>query len=182
MDELEASNIKLHEKCQLVLRPDYTEKVALSRLRGEDQLWSSSFFNQHLRLLDATVPRMNESSARSRTEAFFFRVSAMVDPDQQMVLNPENCVPQTVVDPTAGTTFPGIINYTAFLTRKSGADKLPTFRDVGTEMSSTFIVAAAKVESVYLVDHLPEAISRMYACLKNVDKPFLRGALTNGTD
>ena len=47
----------------------------------------------------------NEAAARAWIDAFFFRVSAMVPPNEMMVLSVEQQIPCTAVKPSSSTTL-----------------------------------------------------------------------------
>ena len=66
----------------------------------------------------------NEAAARAWIDAFFFRVSAMVPPDEMMVLSVEQQIPPTTVKPSSSTTLHGFIDYTAATAVKSVAGKV----------------------------------------------------------
>jgi hypothetical protein len=48
----------------------------------------------------------------------------MVQPDKCMILNLEQAVPQTVVQPSTSTAFSGIIDYMAVIANKTDACEL----------------------------------------------------------
>lgn len=124
----------------IVLKSGHMERAATSSLLGADKLWSSSTFYQHLGMLKGLVPPavsilyhmmcgvlkfcQNEASAHTWIDAFFFRVSAMVQHDQCMVLNQEQPVPQTIVQPSTSTAFSGFIDYTAIIASEFHAREL----------------------------------------------------------
>jgi hypothetical protein len=44
----------------------------------------------------------------------------------------------------------------------------PTLENISLTMPNAFFVAQAKLESVSLINHIPQAISEMYVCLKSL--------------
>lgn len=168
----------------LLLKPGYMARVEGTSQSGIDKLWSSSDFHQHLKMLDNHVP-YNASGASRWIEAFLFRVSAMVNPDRRMVLHVGNPIPSKDVDSSTPTTFSGFIGYIVAIASHATAQHFltePTLENISLTMPNAFFVAQAKLESVSLINHIPQAICEMYVCLKSLKKKFLRGALTSGHD
>ncbi|KAG6916734.1 hypothetical protein DXG01_005554 [Tephrocybe rancida] len=110
----------------LRLKGDQNERVEKSRLVGKDQFWSSAGMYQHLALLERLIPRDNEAASRAWIDTFFFRASAMVGPEQRMVLDMENCIPVTAINPLSLATISGYTNYTALVAE---ADIIETYLD-----------------------------------------------------
>ncbi|KAN0135684.1 hypothetical protein V8E53_006575 [Lactarius tabidus] len=166
---------------RLRLKPGYMARAEGTSQSGADKLWSSSDFHRHLKFL-ANIDRTNKASRW--VDAFIFRLSAMVDPDKRMVFHMGHPIP-TLVDASTPTTFSGIIGYTVAIASHVTAQHFltdPTLENISLTMPNAFFIAEADLESVSLVDHIPQAISEMYACLKSLKKKFLRGALSSGHD
>jgi len=66
----------------------------------------------------------NEAAARAWTEAFFFRVSAIVPPNETMVLSVQRRIPPTAIKPSSSTTLHGVIDYIAVTADKPVAGKI----------------------------------------------------------
>jgi hypothetical protein len=184
------------------------EKAAITSSLGLDQFWSSANFHCHLEALQSLVPNVvsttyhtfactyltsplhlnqNEKSAHPWIDAFFFRASAMVPPNEQMVLSLEQVIQQTM-HPSSSTTPSGFIDYTAVIADKNHASELiwphwpqqmelievgfffsdPSFTNLKTLMPSGFFVAEAKIDSVNLMEHLPQTVGEMFACAKKL--------------
>ena len=121
-------------------------------------------------------------------DAFFFRASAMLPSDKHMVLNLEQVVPQITARPSSSTTLSGFIDYTAVTANEKLASNLILFTGIyrlthcsleiflsdpilakfRTMLPTGFFVAEAKVRSLQLTGHLPQAISEIYACAKSL--------------
>ena len=69
------------------------------------------------------IPRQTEASARAWIDAFFFRVSAMLPPNQRMALNVEHAVPATTISPSNLSTLSGFVDYTAVAASQRAAGK-----------------------------------------------------------
>jgi hypothetical protein len=65
----------------------------------------------------------NEAAARAWIDAFFFRVSATIPPEESMVLIKELPIKPTAVKPSGFTQLHGNIDYTATVVPKSKAGK-----------------------------------------------------------
>jgi len=160
------------------------EQARKTQVIGKDDIWSSENLYRHLQRLQTLIPKSNEAAARAWIDAFFFRVSAMVPPDEMMVLSMEQQIPPTAVKPSSSTTLHGIIDYTAATAVKSVADKFlskPTIERL--KSMSGLVVTEAKSSSktpTLLRDHVPQAVGEMYACAKALGKNTVRGALTVG--
>jgi len=171
---------------QLNLKTDCVERAtSVSRL-GEDKVWSSTMFYKHLELLDSLVPLANEAGARTRIDAFFFRVSAMVPPDKHLILNLEQVIPQTVVHDPSSTALAGVADYTAVIANSESQARFyrytPAIRSLETSLPGGFFVTEAKSNLVALGEQIPQAIGEMYACLNRLKQRSLRGALSNGQE
>jgi len=106
------------------LKPESEERAVKTVSLGQSELWSSTNLYRQLELLETLVPRTNEASARAWIDAFFFRASAMLSPDQHMVLNMEHLVPPTAISPSSLLTLSGIVDYTAIIVRQEVAASL----------------------------------------------------------
>ena len=69
------------------------------------------------------MPRQTEASARAWIDAFFFRVSAMLPPNQRMVLTMEHAVPAITISPSSLSTLSGFVDYTAVVASQRAAGK-----------------------------------------------------------
>jgi len=174
-------NVLRQNRGLLDLKPNFEERaIAASRL-GADKFWSSENLVRHLAVLNSVVPCVNEAGARAWIDAFFFRVSAMVPSAKCMILNME----QSVVHRSTSAAFSGTINYTVVIADRTDARCFllePYLSTIKEGMPSAFFVAEAKSSELKLVSHIPQATSEMYACLEDLEKDVLRGALTNGQD
>jgi len=181
-DDLEKLNITPDDK-GIFLKSDHAQRAATTSVLGQDKLWSSLNFYRQLELLETLVPTTNEACARVWIDAFFFRASAMLPSDKHMVLSLEQVVPQITVRPSSSTTLSGFIDYTAVTANEKLAKIFlsdPILAKFRTTLPTSFFVAEAKVRSLQLTGHLPQAISEIYACAKSLKKNILRGALTDG--
>ena len=120
------------------------------------------------------IPRQTEASARAWIDAFFFRVSAMLPPNQRMVLNVEHAVPATTISPSNLSTLSGFVDYTAVAASQRAAGKStsthlnhphrpppanfltsPQLYVLKSQMPSSFFVVEAKLLNPS--DHVPQA-------------------------
>jgi len=182
---LDNLNVVLHSIPLLDLKPGHEERAVAARHLGEENLWSSLTFHQHLELLNGVVTYENEANARLWIDAFFFRVSAMVQSDKCMVLDLEQAVPQIVVEPSTSTAYSVFNDYDdvpviASKYRPRVFLSFPPLEKLGTTMPSVFFITEVKVKSIASGAYISQAIGEMYACLKSIEKDILRGALTNG--
>jgi hypothetical protein len=106
---------------RLNLKADHWIRATAAASLGDENLWCSDIFHHHLTLLEGLVPHTNEASARSIIDAFFFRVSAMVEPKDYMVLSLEQGVPQTIT--SSKTTLGGVLDYVALVAQKGHLSK-----------------------------------------------------------
>ncbi|KIJ51002.1 hypothetical protein M422DRAFT_204014 [Sphaerobolus stellatus SS14] len=171
----------------LSLKPNLEERIAATTSLGQDKLWSSPNMYRQLHLLESLIPRTTEASARAWIDAFFFRASAMLPEAKRMVLNMEHAVPATTISPSSLRTLSGFVDYTAVVASERTADfflTTPHLHILRTptqhSMPSGFFVTEAKLHNPS--EHIPQAVSEMYACGKLLQKKVLRGALTNGRD
>ncbi|KAF8323470.1 uncharacterized protein EI90DRAFT_3130339 [Cantharellus anzutake] len=183
-DHLSKLNISPAGSLELKPKSVLAELAKKTQVVGKDDIWSSENLYRHLQRLETLVPKSNEAAARAWIDAFFFRVSAMVPPDEMMVLSVEQQIPPTAVKPSSSTTLHGFIDYIAATAVKSVADKFlsdPTIERL--KSMSGLVVTEAKSSSgapTHLRDHIPQAIGEMYACAKALGKSVVRGALTVG--
>ena len=70
------------------------------------------------------TPHQNEASARAWIDTFFFRVSAMLPPNQHMVLNVEHTIPATTINASSLSTLSGFVDYTAVVAGQRDAGSL----------------------------------------------------------
>jgi len=103
-----------------------------------------------------------------------------------MVLMQELTVKPAVINPsTPDTLFKGLINYTVIVASQESHELLsynPTLENIGLAMPCAFFVGEAKSKAANLVDHIPQAIGEMSACLGKLKRDALHGALTNGRE
>ncbi|PPQ98006.1 hypothetical protein CVT26_003068 [Gymnopilus dilepis] len=167
----------------LVLKGNADERVKTTTSLGKDCLWSSENLYRHLLLLEGLVPRTTETSARAWIDAFLFRASAMLGEDKHLIVNMEHVVPATTISSSSLSTLSRFIDYSAVATdrrtaeillRNSGLLALKALRPY------SFFVVEAKPFN--LPEHVPQAVSEMYASGKLLETKFVRGALTNGRD
>ncbi|KAF8237674.1 hypothetical protein L208DRAFT_1421509 [Tricholoma matsutake] len=167
----------------IALKPNSEKRIGATTSLGEDELWSSANLYRQLLVLETLIPRTTEASARAWIDAFFFRVSAMLPPNQRMVLSMEHAVPATTISPSSLSTLSGFVDYTAVVASQRAAANFltsPHLYVLKSQMPSSFFVVEAKLFNPS--DHVPQAVCEMYACGKLLQKKVLRGALTNGRD
>ncbi|TDL20240.1 hypothetical protein BD410DRAFT_791357 [Rickenella mellea] len=162
----------------LSLKPNLEERVVASASLGQKKLWSSKNLYRQLVLLEGQVPRTTDTSPRAWIEAFFFRASAMLPPDKHMVL-----IPVTAVSPPSSSNLCGLVDYVAVVASQLISRMLmrdTQLHNLRMRMPTGFFVIEADL-SVPSHD-LPQAVCRMYACGKLLQKKVVRGGLTNGHD
>ncbi|KAF8067907.1 hypothetical protein FPV67DRAFT_1416207 [Lyophyllum atratum] len=181
-DDLAKMNIVFTDV--LWLKPNWEDRLSTTTSLGEGQLWTSENFYRQLHLLETLVPRTTEATARAWIDTFFFRVSAMLPEDKRMVLNMSSHHSSNLA------TISSRVDYTAFVGSKNVAEvflERPHLHILKTYMKkdvpSGFFVVEAKVGVKLLVDisdHVPQAVSELYACGRFLRTKVLRGALTDG--
>jgi len=100
-----------------------------------------------------------------------------------MVVNMEHAVPATTVSPSSLSTLSGFIDYSAVVTSQRTAAILlttPQLHALKTLKPYSFFIVEAKLFNPS--DHVPQAVSEMYASGKFLQTKFVRGALTNGRE
>jgi len=159
----------------------------MTSVLGKEKLWSSTNLYRHLEVLKTLVPNSetNEEGARPWTDAFFFRTSAMVSSNKQMVISLEQVVQRTAIHPSSSTkqALTGLIDYVALIADDHLADMFflqPNIVSLQVLIPCGFFVAEAKIKSLGFMEHLPQAIGELYACAKHLEINTLRGALTDG--
>ncbi|KAJ6586217.1 hypothetical protein B0H10DRAFT_2095408, partial [Mycena sp. CBHHK59/15] len=163
------------------LKPNHAERIASSKLLGQDEHMSPQNMQRHLSMLSTLVPRTSEASARLWIDTLFFRAAAMVPPNKSMILNIEYNIPSTAIYPTSSTSIGGKIGYTAIVADKKAAPFIfstPQILSMKRRFPTGFFVTEGKLGC--LDDHLPQAFTEMYEFAKTMEKDILRGALTNG--
>ncbi|KAL0945777.1 hypothetical protein HGRIS_012066 [Hohenbuehelia grisea] len=147
---------------------------------AEEEFWTSDALYSHLKMLKQFVT-LNEAGARLWTNAFFFRVRAMLAAtDKVMVLSLEQHV-NANVNPTTDLT--GYVDYTALRGPKAVAESFlqtPILSLKKNKDSLTPFVIEVKGFDLPLRNYLPQTAGEMYACGKTIGKSVVRGALTNG--
>ncbi|KAH9082224.1 hypothetical protein EDB83DRAFT_2513008 [Lactarius deliciosus] len=177
-DDLNRLNVIPDNTPLLLLKPNHKDRAVATRCLGEDKLWSSSTFHQHLELLKGLVTYQNEANVRVWINAFLFRVSAMVQSEKCTVLDVE----QTVVQPSAPVASSGSADHAESKYRARIFLSFPTLENIRTMTPSVFFITEVKVISLTPGEHISQAIGEMYLCLKSIEKDILRGALTNGLE
>ncbi|KAJ7468588.1 hypothetical protein FB451DRAFT_1256667 [Mycena latifolia] len=165
---------------ELHLKPDHAARTERSKRLGQDAHMSAENMQRHLSMLDTLVPLTSDASARPWIDTLFFRAGAMVPTDKRMILKID---PSPVMTPAYPMATGGKINYTAILADKQNAEitfhvPLPhRYRHLPT----AFVVTGGPLEGVF-ADHLPLACADIYAWAKSMQKPIIRGAVTNGLE
>ncbi|KAH9080448.1 hypothetical protein EDB83DRAFT_2339451 [Lactarius deliciosus] len=177
-DDLKRLNVIPDNTPLLVLKPNHKDRAVATRCLGEDKLWSSSTFHQHLEFLKGLVTYQNEANARVWIDAFLFRVSAMVQSEKCTVLDLE----QTVVQSAAPVAFSGSADHAESKYRARIFLSFPTLENLRTMTPSIFFITEVKVISLTPGEHISQAIGEMYSCLERMVQGTLRGALTNGLE
>ncbi|EIM87757.1 uncharacterized protein STEHIDRAFT_120060 [Stereum hirsutum FP-91666 SS1] len=79
-------------------------------------------------------------------------------------------------------TLDDTLDYVALLVGKDEIQnyRLPRRMSLLKDSGPVFLVVEAKVLSSRLMDHLPQAVVKMMACVKSLNQKYLRGVLTNG--
>ncbi|KAH8994628.1 hypothetical protein EDB92DRAFT_1850465 [Lactarius akahatsu] len=95
------------------LKPNSEERIAATTSLGQNELWSSANLHRHLHLLENVIPQKTEASSHAWIDAFFFRASAMLLPDQHMILNMEQIVPAMTTSPLNFPSLSGLVDYFA---------------------------------------------------------------------
>ncbi|CAA7266397.1 unnamed protein product [Cyclocybe aegerita] len=167
---LEAGLLKLKSDAVLA------EQVQKTKVVGQDDIWSSINLYRHLERLQTLIGRpKNEAAARAWTDAFLFRVSAMVLQNETMVLSMKQSIPPTAMKSPSSTTLHGVVEYTAEAADRS-VDEIflsdPAIERMKLAMPSGLVVTVAKSFSMSLQDHIPQAVCKM--------KPVVCGVLTVG--
>ncbi|KAH9039947.1 hypothetical protein EDB84DRAFT_1023517 [Lactarius hengduanensis] len=153
------------ERSLLLLKPSHEERAVAMRRLGEDKLWSSLTFHQHLELLKGLTT--NKANPRVWIDAFLFRVSAMVQSEKCTVLDLE----QTAVQPSAPVASSGFADYATSKYRARIFLSFLTLENVRTMTPSIFFVTEVKVMSLTPGEHISQAIGEMYSCLKSIKHP-----------
>ncbi len=116
----------------------------MTSVLGKEKLWSSTNLYHHLEVLQGLVPNavstpyhtlcmylnlcQTEESTHPWVDAFFFRTSAMVSSNKQMVLSLEQVISQTAIPPKIhplrSTALSGLINYAAVIADNGPASEL----------------------------------------------------------
>ncbi|KAH9163831.1 hypothetical protein EDB89DRAFT_2143801 [Lactarius sanguifluus] len=177
-DDLDRLNVIPDNTPLLYLKPNHKDRTITTRCLGEDKLWSSSTFHQHLELLKGLVTYQNEANPRMWIDAFLFRVSAMAQSKKCTVLDLE----QTVVQPLAPVAFSGSADHVESKYRARIFLSFPTLENLRTMTPSVFFITEVKVILLTPGEHISQAIGEMYLCLERMVQDTLRGALTNGLE
>ncbi|KAG5640967.1 hypothetical protein DXG03_006479 [Asterophora parasitica] len=178
----------------LLSQPNHAERAAAeSSAQGGEVYMSSGAMYRHLDMLENLVPKRNEAGARLWIDTIFFRVSAMLAPKGQMVLNVEHHVPPARIPVVPGQTRPsvnigGAIDYVALTTEPHKHElflRNSLFQFVKHQNTwNGLFVTQAKQEGVPLVHQIAQAVAEMYASATypkyESEKSIIRGALTNG--
>ncbi|TFY74734.1 hypothetical protein EWM64_g9278, partial [Hericium alpestre] len=180
LDILE-EHLHVTQAVTLILKDEITERTEKSSYLGQDKLWSSSHFHDHLNWLEGLVPRTSEANVRLWIDAFFFRASAMVPPGMRMVLNEDHTIPSTAIRPTSLTTLAGQMDYSAVVAKERAAAIIlddPLMSTIRRILPTGFFVAIGKIWE--LRSSVGQAVAEMYGTAKLLKQNVLRGALTNG--
>ncbi|KAF8156537.1 hypothetical protein B0H34DRAFT_709530 [Crassisporium funariophilum] len=170
----------------LKLKPNLGAQVDAAKQVGSVAAWSADHLVRHLGLLLERVASPMEASARVWIDPFFFRACAMMPPDKKMALSLEQVVPHTVVSLDGKTTFGGYIDYAAHTVNAQDFDD---FRDNFLAFASlsgikmydhAIFISEAKAKAATLQNSVPQAVGEIYAIMKTLGKPTMRGVLTNG--
>ncbi|PPQ84559.1 hypothetical protein CVT25_007641 [Psilocybe cyanescens] len=102
-------------------KPNFKEALTATTSLGENEFWSSEGFHRHLDMLENMMPNVNETSARSWIDTFFYRVCAMLPKDRHMVLNMEHHV-LSKTDKTSHRTIHRPSGYTGYTVVVADAD------------------------------------------------------------
>jgi hypothetical protein len=100
MTEENLTELKITFSDIMVLKPDLEEHIMATISLGQNELWSSANLYRQLHCLENLVPMVcndlstftllipcqTEASSHTWIDAFFFRASAMLPPNQRMVL------------------------------------------------------------------------------------------------
>ncbi|PPQ74069.1 hypothetical protein CVT26_006950 [Gymnopilus dilepis] len=163
----------------LQLKDDAITRGLATNTIGEGEHWSANGLVRHLRALEGLVPKMNEAAARLWINALFFRVSTMIPDGKKMIFS----VGQGALhSPQGFDTIFGSVNSIAIMTTMERARhfmRRPQLPRLTAEDSALF-VSEAKGPDQRLVNHVPQAVSEMYAFAKHMEKRLIRGAVTNG--
>ncbi|KAH9989738.1 hypothetical protein BJV77DRAFT_1069301 [Russula vinacea] len=158
------------------LKPNSKEQIVETTFLGQNELWSSANLYGQLHVLESLIPRRTKASARAWIDTFFFCASAMLPPDQRILLYMED-ISSATIGPSR------FVDYTAVVTSQCLASffQKSTHLDVlTTHVPSSFFVIEAKL--VNPSDDIPQAVYKMYTCGRLLQKKVLHGALTNGYD
>ncbi|KAF5325334.1 hypothetical protein D9619_009589 [Psilocybe cf. subviscida] len=142
--------------------------------RGENEHWSANGLFQHLELLERLVSRTNETAARLWTNAFFYRVAAMLPTEYSMVLNVTQDAPAVSLSDSSlhAQTVSGTVNWTAVATSEASiADEFKY---------SPHLSKLRKGDASALLS--PRCASARVAWGESSPENTIRGALTNGHD
>ncbi|KAH8996836.1 hypothetical protein EDB92DRAFT_2036180 [Lactarius akahatsu] len=170
----------------IILKPSPEERIAATTSLGQNELWSSANLYHHLHLLGNVVPQKTEASSRAWIDAFFFRVSAMLPPDQHMVLNMEQVVPAMTIRPLSFPILSGFVDYFAVVSQCTASTDFylntQTLDVYKFFKPPSFFIIEAKDFWSETLDHVHQAVCGLYACGQLLQKKILCGALTNGHD
>jgi len=184
VDNDNLSKLNITSAGRISLKSDVHERIATTSSLKEDNLWSSHNLYRQLNLLESLIARRTEAGARAWIDAFFFRATAMLSSDKRMVLTMEYAVPSVNIG-SSNINLSGLVDYAAIVANKKDANTFredPRLLTIKRNMgdSTGLFVVEAKLHD--LADHVPQAVAKLFACAKHLDKQVVRGALTNGRE
>ncbi|KAF9074022.1 hypothetical protein BDP27DRAFT_1444611 [Rhodocollybia butyracea] len=177
-ETLEKLNIVL--KGSLKLKSAIEERIEKSKSSGKDEFWSSTQMYLHLALLERLLSRENQPT--QWIDTFLFRASAMVVPGKCMIINMNEGVPATIVNPSSLITISGYRDYTVVIS----SDRFKSLYRSNPQvvfpesLKTSFFVTEAKTRLSALFEYLPRALCQLYVSAKQLKKETIRGVVTNG--
>ncbi|KAJ7503028.1 hypothetical protein B0H11DRAFT_1987517 [Mycena galericulata] len=149
---------------------------------GANHVWTAKNMHDHLNFLERTVPKQAEGSARLWINTLFFRASAMLPEDSPgvVVLHLEASVPTKQM----ATSVSDIVDYLVITVPEERICHVlegPQLRSSASRTSlSGLFVAELKFARGDIIEYLPEVLVKQYACALRLERPALRGVLTDG--
>ncbi|PPQ81748.1 hypothetical protein CVT25_013632 [Psilocybe cyanescens] len=187
-----------NEPLDIALLDAVLSHLQLTLSGPQNELWSSEGFHRHLEMLENMMPNVKKTSARAWIDTFFYCVCAMLPKDRHMVLNMEHHG-LSKTDETSNMIIhrpSGDIDYTVVVADADTLQGKSCCRLVSTcqliflsrihskshlQARNTFTgFFVVEAEFINIRQHIPQAICKMYACGKYLQKKVICGALMNG--
>ncbi|KAF9009584.1 hypothetical protein BDQ17DRAFT_1538991 [Cyathus striatus] len=171
---LEKLNIHKPSSWASLVPYDYSKRLEICKMKGEDQLWSSRHLYHHLQLINKIICSNNERAvSRVWIEAFLFRASAMVPEGQGMFFSSDNGLAYSYYTVCVGDS-----------TDMEVCKAMPHLIERKICHAKTFVVIGFDDEQLSSDPdrYIPQAVWRLYWTAKKCGKNTIRGALSNGPD